>query len=192
MYQVPSINAETLVATAKYALGNVNLPIAKLRGQCYDGAAAMRGIRSGVAKQILDEEPRAVYTHCYGHSINLAMNDSIKACKPVKNSLEVTHEVTKLIKYSPRREAIFQDLKDTHDLAVGHHTPGIRVLCPTRWTVCANALASVLSNYEILLSTWDEAADVVADTESKARINGVAAQMKTYDFVFGATLGEMI
>ena len=55
-----------------------------------------------------------------------------------------------------------------------------------------NALASVLSKYEILLSTWDEAADVVADTESKARINGVAAQMKTYDFVFGATLGEMI
>ena len=85
MYQVPSTNAETLVATAKYALGNVNLPIAKLRGQCYDGAAAMRGIRSGVAKRILDEEPRAVYTHCYGHSINLAMNDSIKACKPVKS-----------------------------------------------------------------------------------------------------------
>lgn len=77
-------------------------------------------------------------------------------------------------------------------MAVGHHTPGIRVLCPTRWTVCANALATILSNYEVLLSTWDEAVDVVADTESKARIHGVAAQMKTYDFVFGATLGEMI
>ena len=89
------------------------------------------------------------------------MNDGIKACKPIKNSLEVTHEVTKLIKYSPCREAIFQWLKDTHDLAVGHHTPGIRVLYPTRWTVCANALASILSNYEVLLDTWDEAVDVV-------------------------------
>ena len=29
-------------------------------------------------------------------------------------------------------------------------------------------------------------------TESKAKINGVAAQIKTYDFVFGATLGEII
>ena len=152
----------------------------------------MRGIRSGVAKRILDEEPRAVYTHCYSHSINLAMNDAIKACKPVKNSLKVTHEVTKLIKYSPRRETIFRGLKDTHDLAIGHHTPGVRVLCPTRWTVCANALASILSNYEVSLSTWNEAVDAVADTESKARINGVAAQMKTFDFVFGATLGEMI
>ena len=63
MYQVPSTNAETFVVTAKLVLKDVNLPITKLRGQCYDGAAAMRVIRSGVAKQILDKEPRAVYTH---------------------------------------------------------------------------------------------------------------------------------
>ena len=96
LYKVPSTDAATLVATAKDALKDVGLPISKLHGQCYDGAAAMRGMRCGVAKRILDEEPRAVYTHCYGHSINLAMNDSIKACNPVKNSLEVTHEITKL------------------------------------------------------------------------------------------------
>ena len=190
LYKVPSTDAATLVATAKDELKDVDLPISKLRGQCYDGAAAMRGIRSGVAKRILDEEPKAVYTHCYGHSINLAMNDSIKACKPVKTSLEVTHEITKLIKYSPRRETIFQGLKDTHNISVGHHTPGIRVLCPTRWTVCGNALASVISNYEVLLSTWDEAVEVVSDTECKARI--VASQVKRFDFVFGAFLGEMI
>ena len=94
LYKVPSIDAATLVATAKGALKDAGLPINKLHGQCYDRPAAMRGIRSGVAKRILDEEPRAVYTHCYGHSINLAMNDSIKACKSVKNSLEVTHEIT--------------------------------------------------------------------------------------------------
>jgi len=192
LYKVPSTDAVTLVATAKEALKDADLPISKLRGQCYDGAAAMRGIRSGVAKRILDEEPRAVYTHCYGHSINLAMNDSIKSSKPVKNSLEVTHEITKLIKYSPRREGIFEDLKDKHDISVGYHTPGVRVLCPTRWTVCANALASVISNYDVLLNTWDEALEVVSDTASKARINGVASQMKKFDFVFGAILGEMI
>ena len=46
MYQVPSTNAETLVATAKLALNDLNIPITKLRGQWYDGTAAMRGIRS--------------------------------------------------------------------------------------------------------------------------------------------------
>ena len=37
------------------------------------------------------------------------------------------------------------------------------------WTVCTNALASIIFN------TWDEAVDVDTDTESKARINGVTA-----------------
>ena len=32
----------------------------KLHGQCYDGTAVMRGAQSGIAKQILDLEQRAV------------------------------------------------------------------------------------------------------------------------------------
>lgn len=82
----------------------------------------------------------------------------------------------------------FQGLKDIHDLAVGHHTPGIRVECLTRWQCVLMHLPSILFNYEVQLDTWDKAVDVVTDTESKARINGVAAQMKSYDFVFGTTL----
>ena len=70
----------------------------------------MRGARSGVAKRILDEEPRAVYTHCYGHSINLAASDAIKQTKVMRDAFDMTHEITKLIKYSPRREAVFRDL----------------------------------------------------------------------------------
>ena len=37
--------------------------LTKLRGQCYDGASNMRGARNGVAKQLQDVEPRAIYLH---------------------------------------------------------------------------------------------------------------------------------
>ena len=50
LYKVPPTNAATLVGTDKDALKDAGLPISKLHGQCYDGVAAMRGIRSGVAK----------------------------------------------------------------------------------------------------------------------------------------------
>ncbi len=66
------------------------------------------------------------------------------------------------------------------------------MLCPTRWTVRAESIASVLKNYEVLQSTWLEASSVTSDSETKARIGGVAASMKTFDFIFGAMLGEMI
>ncbi len=104
MYEVPNITALTLRGVMKDALCRMNIPISKVRGQCYDGASTMKGTRAGVAKLITTEEPRALYTHCYGHSINLAVNDAIKLCKPVETALETTHEITKLIEYSPRRE----------------------------------------------------------------------------------------
>lgn len=149
----------------------------------------MRGSKSGVAKRISDIEPRALYTHCYGHSLNLAASDTIKKVKIMQDALDVTHEITKLIKISPRREGIFKRKKET---LPGMCITGIRVLCPTRWTVRADALTSILQNFEALQETWEEAVEVVCDTETKARIRGVSAAMKTFDFLFGVMLGEII
>ena len=69
LYLVPSISSDMLVAVIKDTLLWFNLPLSKARGQCYDGASNMSGIRNGVAAQLCKEEPRAVYTHCYGHSL---------------------------------------------------------------------------------------------------------------------------
>ena len=131
MYAVESIKADMLVQVLKDTLLQMNLPIANCCGQCYDGAANMAGAQHGVATQILLEEPRATFTHCYGHALNLAAGDIIKKNKILRNTLDVTLEISKLIKFSPRRNAIFQKLKT--DLAP--ETPGFRTLCPTRWTV---------------------------------------------------------
>ena len=95
-------------------------------------------------------------------------------------------------KFSPRRDAIFHVLKAENDLASNSQTAGVRVLCPTRWTVRADSLFGIICNYSVLMSTWDEAIEVVKDTESKARIQGVYAQMKTFNFLFGTVLGEMV
>ena len=102
-----------------------------MRGQCYDCAATMSGKKSGVATRLCAEEPRAVFTHCYGHSLNLACGDAIKQWKLMRDALHTTHEITKLIKKSPARDAIFKRLREE----IGSDTPGIRVLFPTRWTV---------------------------------------------------------
>ena len=53
------------------------LSLSKIRGQCDDGASSMAGSRSGVATKLSHDEDRAVYTHCYGHALNLACSDTI-------------------------------------------------------------------------------------------------------------------
>ena len=66
------------------------------------------------------------------------------------------------------------------------------MLCPTRWTVRAEALHSILANYEVLQSLWEESVDCVRDTEMRSRIQGISACMTTFDFFFGVSLGELL
>jgi len=62
LYHVTDTSALTLVAVIKGCLLCLNLQLNRCRGQCYDAAGAMAGSKSGVATQILSEEPKALYT----------------------------------------------------------------------------------------------------------------------------------
>ena len=83
------------MATIMDVLTRLNLPITKLHGQCYDGASSMNGIRNGVATKIMELESRALYIHCYGHSLNLAAGDVVKRSKLLQDVLDTNHEITK-------------------------------------------------------------------------------------------------
>jgi len=104
----------------------------------------MSGIKSGAAKQICDIQSSALFTHCYDHALNLVASDVLKQSKLMRDALDLAHEITKLIKCSRHKEGTFQDLKEKLE---GGSTRSIRVLYPTRWTVKANSLTSILNNY---------------------------------------------
>ncbi|CAM1298331.1 Uncharacterised protein at_DN2170 [Pycnogonum litorale] len=78
LYEVATIDANTLTSTIKDVLQRMNLSISDCRGQCYDGASNMTGSRNGVAAQLRRDESRAVLTHCYGHALNLAVGGTLK------------------------------------------------------------------------------------------------------------------
>ena len=117
----------------KDVLLRLNLSTSKICDQCYDCAATMAGYRSGVVTTVIADEPRAIYTHCYGHSLNLACCDALKQCKLMKDALETTCKITTLIKKSPGHDATFKSLQS--EVIPETDLPGIRLLCPTRWTV---------------------------------------------------------
>ncbi len=71
----------------------------------------------------------------------------------MKDALETTHEITNLIKYSPKRDAKLEQIGNSSE---GQLRCGIRLLCPTRWTIRADAMTSIISNYSVLheLRDW--------------------------------------
>ena len=72
LYKMANIRASDILITIKDILLRINLSLSNCHGQCYDGASTMQRARNGVAKLINDEQPKAIYTHCYGHALNLA------------------------------------------------------------------------------------------------------------------------
>ena len=144
----------------------------------------MAGSRSGVSKQLSSEEPRAMYTHCYGHALNLAVGDVMKKSRLMGDTLNTTSEISKLLKYA-RRDATFEKLK----AELAPNLPGFRILCPTRWTVKGESMENVVNNYIVFQNLWEEIKDITMDSEIRARIVGVQAQMEKFEFLFGLVLG---
>ena len=131
-----------------------------------------------ISTQLLKDDPRAIYTHCYGHALNLACQDTVRSVKVVKDALDTS-----------KRNAAFKEIKD----AIAPAEPGFRTLCPTRWTVKADSLRSVIANYSVLQTSLDIFTDMAArDMEMSARVNGIASQLKKFDFLFGVFLGEKV
>ena len=148
----------------------------------------MSGRSSGVAIQILFEEPPALHTHCYSHALNVAVGNTVKQHKLLCDALDVTYEISRLLKYSPCRDTVFEKFK--MQIAPEYH--GLRTLCPTRWTVRTSSLESVLNNYEVMQALWEEVKEIVPDTDTHTRMAGVEFQMSPLIFLFGAMLGECI
>ena len=73
MYETGSTTAETLTLLTKDALCRFGLDLHNCRGQAYDGASNMSRRLSGVQARISAQYPKAIYIHCFCHSLNLAV-----------------------------------------------------------------------------------------------------------------------
>ena len=107
----------------------------------------------------------------------------------MKDAVDTTFELSKLLKYSANRKAEFLRLKEE----LAPNDPGFRTLCPTRWTVRSKSLSSVRQNNSVLQQSLSTFADFAKhDMETSARVNGIRSQMEKFSFLFGVMLGESV
>ena len=112
----------------------------------------------------------------------------VREVRNLRDALDTTSEISKLLKYSPKRDRMFEKLK----AELAPKTPGFRVLCPTRWTVRAASLQSVIDNWIPLQELWDESLETNLESEVKSRVTGVKHQMEAFDYYFGVSLRTQI
>ncbi len=193
LYKVDNISAESLTHAIKDTLVRMNVSLSQCRGQCYDGASNMSGSRNGVAAKLALEEKCALYTHCYGHALNLAVSTTMKKSKVCCDAMEVALEITKLVKFSPKRNVMFDKIKARlNSEGDSISAVGIRSFCPTRWTVKGASIGSILENYSVLKLLWEESLEGSLLADIKGRIIGMKVQMSEFHLLFGLHLCERI
>ena len=188
LHELENTKAEHLVDTMKRILTACNFDFSKIRGQCYDGASAMSGAKSGVKTRILSENPKALFIHCYNHALNLAVMDTLNKIILFKDAMSYSEELIKLFKKSPKRDTLFKKLK----LEACDESPGLKDMATTRWTVKGDCLSRIINNYKLVYLDLEESLYEETRVEMKSRLNGVMFQMRNFNYFFGICLAKEI
>ena len=131
---------------------SISLDPGKICGQAYDGASVMASEISGVQARIKEVSPRAVYTHCYSHCLNLSIAASCQV-QEVRNLVSTINEAHFFLSNSPKRQRMFE-LTVKEFLPASSHSklPG---LCKTRWVERHTCFEVFLELYEPLVIFFD-------------------------------------
>lgn len=77
LYNIPRTDAESLFKVVEGIFAHFNLSHSDCKGQCFDCAANMAGLISGLQKRIKEKEPIVIFIHCM-HSLNSGVHDAIQ------------------------------------------------------------------------------------------------------------------
>ena len=130
----------------------VSLDPSQIRGQAYDGASMMSSEMAGVQAKIKEISPRALYTHCYSHCLNLAIAASCNV-QEVRNLISLINESYLFLSNSPKRERLFElTVKEFLPSSAHRKLPG---LCKTRWVERHSCFEVFLKMYEAFITFLD-------------------------------------
>ena len=91
----------------------------------------MSGAKAGVQARIRAQQPKALYTHCAGHSLNLAILGSC-SIPCISNCIDQIKSLTLFVKHSPKREGLLKAIVSTNTVHTSSRSPLLNV-CVTRW-----------------------------------------------------------
>lgn len=111
LYESSETDAATITDVIKDVFLRCGIPLLNCRGQCYDGAANMVGQFTGVAARIASEFPKALFIHCSAHSLNLAVQDCVRAIPCMRDMLDTLHEIAGIVRASAKRLQAFKNIQ---------------------------------------------------------------------------------
>ena len=189
-YEVNDVTAANIFKVLKDVLQRFSLNIKHCRGQGYDGASNMAGKFGGVQALMLAEEQRALYVHCFAHSLNLVVQHALKSEKSMRDTMSMVGNMVTFVRDSPKRLHWFKEIAAEME-DCGHTQGNIKSWCPTRWNMRAASLSGICQNYRALLEFFNEV-DNQDSSEVGVVAHGFVTRLLKFETFFSVELLRLI
>ncbi|XP_060845789.1 zinc finger MYM-type protein 1-like [Rhopalosiphum padi] len=149
-----------------------------MRGQGYDGAAAMSGEFNGVQALIRKTHPLAFYVHCSAHVLNLAVSNSCKV-HGIRNCLETISKARDFFIF-PKRKDILKTQIENSDEKISKKS--LKRLCATRWIERYHAV----NDFEELFEQVIESLNLISewkDVETSSQASNLRSAILEGEFI---------
>lgn len=186
-FATASTEGEVLYELAKTAINKLDLRLENIIAECSDGAANMSGIRKGLATRMKECSPLGIYVHCYGHLLNLALQDTMTEIETLRNALSTIQSLYNFLHGSTKCHALFKDI-EVHEEEVALT---LKSLSTTRWSCRWAAVRAVLEQVPRIveaLVTLSKDRDPKTYNESNSLLHSIC----DFEFVYGLMVLKLI
>ncbi|XP_042441417.1 zinc finger MYM-type protein 1 [Zingiber officinale] len=164
----------------KDALIHLELDIDDIRGQGYDNGSNMKGKHKGVQRRLLEINPRAFYTPCGCHSLNLTLCDMVNCCPQAMSFFGVIQRIYTLFSSSTKRWRIFKD-----------HVKGLTVkpLSQTRWESHVESVKPIKEQTARIRNALLDLTNDTEDPKTKSEAESLALyELEKFEFLLGVVI----
>ena len=143
-------------------LNGLGLKVEDIVGQGYNGGSNMVGKHNGVQARIRELNPLTLFTHCYSHSLNRVLVNSVCNHRNIEasNFFGIVELVYTFVEGSAQRYAYF--IEKQNQMQPGERPLHLKGLSDTRWN--CRASCQRLLNEVIYKSVLDTIEYVCANT----------------------------
>ena len=151
-----------------------------LHGQAYDGAGTMAGKSIDAAACITTKYPKALYTHCASHRLNLCV---VKSCtiREIRNTMQSADKVSRFFSNSPKRQLAMEKCID--NLFANEKHRKIKEMCRTHWIERYEAFESFVDLFMPIVCCLEEIANSSpAERNAETRSDAQSLFLQCSDF----------
>ncbi|KAL6569123.1 hypothetical protein OROHE_003404 [Orobanche hederae] len=179
--KVDDTSGKGLFETLEHTLVILGLNVDDIRGQGYDNGSNMKLKYKGVQRRLLDINPRAFYTPCGCHSLNLTLCDMAHCSTPAISFFGVMQRIYTLFSSSTKRWGILKEVVTKLTL---------KPLSQTRWESHLESVRAIrfqVSQVRDALICLADSCD--NDPKSKSEAESLATeQLENFEFLLALVI----